>query len=144
MKTISLYLLLSLLFGFSPAFAVAIGTPTPSSALQPAPKVNNNSKTYLLWRAAFYEQRINEETAAYNEHTKMLARYQKEYDDLSNEKPEWSSGPYKHPDRLSLMQRLKHILVHCNVITKDSEALIGNYRVDVKWYRQKAAEATEP
>lgn len=144
MKTIKLRLLLGLFLGVSLAFAAGIESPTPTPKSTQAPKRNINSKSYLLWRASYYEQRINEESAAVSEHSKMLAGYQKEYDELDNEKQEWPSKTYKHPDRLFLMKNLKHIIIHCDVITKDSEALIENYQSEVKWYRARAAEATEP
>lgn len=144
MKITRLNLLLMLLLGASRALAVGNETPVPTTTAQPAPKQNINSKSYLLWRAHYYEQQINEESAAVSQHSKMLTGYQKEYDELDNEKQDWSTRAYKHPDRLSLMRNLKQIIIHCDVIIRDSEALIEDYRNEEKGYRERAAEATEP
>lgn len=144
MKIKKIHLWPALFLCVSMAFAAGIEALTPTPKPVRGPKQVINSKSYLQWRSNYYEQRIKRELTTVGEHSKILAGYQKEYDELNNEKQEWPSKTFKHPNRLYLMKNLKNSIIHCNVIIKDSKALIENYLAEVKWYRARAVEATEP
>lgn len=143
MKRVTVLGLLVVLTG--PAVALAAEATPVTTRHVVTEKMDLNSKSYLLARAAHYDQLAKEEGANIEEHQKLKADAQKLRPQVTrtpvpNYGPRDTGRILKHLTGSALAEAISGMEKHCDIILQDSGALKEEYENSAKLYRERAAK----